>query len=606
MYRFVAFNWNHLDPASTAAAKRLARSLQLNSPELQCVLDTTGLQVFHTTRAKGAYRAYALQHDTGVVLGRLFNADLDGDHRTSAVSFDEEETDQLIRSSGRRLVDRYWGHYVAFVRDPNSDRRFVVRDPTGGLSCFLTTAGSVDVFSSNIVDCVQVTPEPASVNWNHITAFFIHSRLVNETTGFDDVSQLCAGECLTISEHEKARSFYWDPVRIHKANTIEDVDEARAALRKVVRHCVRAWASSYDSIVLSLSGGLDSSIIAACVADGTMDVDVVCFHFFTALAEGDERAYARAAAQSCRVELVETEANASERPLGRLLNPARISTPAVMGFIPAPELLRKRLVNERHAGAVFTGNGGDHLFQQRMDKMLAAEYARRHGLTPQFFKIARNTSRMTKESIWSIYSAAIGNGLLRTSFDPYAVYEAPSFLTDDARHSLPPHAYKHPWVESALQLPASKITQILDIVDCQPFYLQPCPYAEQIHPIISQPIIELVLQIPAYLLAHRGRDRGLVREAFESDVPAKIIHRRSKGGTSSYFSRIILDNADFLRETLLDGALVQNGILNRTELESRLADGELLNGKGWRPVLNAIRAETWLSTWSADWQRTAA
>jgi asparagine synthase (glutamine-hydrolysing) len=355
-----------------------------------------------------------------------------------------------------------------------------------------------------------------------------------------------------------------------------------------------------------LSGGLDSSIVATCLGKGTTDAEIVFFHFFTEIAEGDERKFARLAAQIAGRELVESEARVSERTLDRLLSPSRIATPAVLGFLPTTELLKQRLVRERRAGAIFTGQGGDHLFQQERSKHIAGEYAHRHGLRPQLFDIVADTSRLTKQSIWTVLSAALRYGLLRRPFDPYVIYQAPSILSDSARASLSPRAYTHPWVENANRLPASKIQQVLDVVDCQAFFLRPCTSAEQIHPLISLPIVECCLQIPTYVLAHRGRDRGLVREAFEADLPAKIIRRYTKGGTTSYFNRLLVENVAFVREFLLDGALVRNGVLDRRELEKQLSERELILGQRLHSVVNAVRAEKWLTNWADVRQRTAA
>ena len=607
MYRFVAFSWNSTDLARTAAARRLGRLLLSTSPNWQSVFDTPGLRVFHAPQAGGACHAYLLKRNAGVVLGKLFGGDPDEDRIPCDPAFDDKESNLLVQSQGRRLVERYWGHYVAFLRAADGERRFILRDPTGGLPCFLIKAAGVDVILSDMEDCVGLKLTPFSVDWDHLTAFFVHSRLITRSTGFKEVTQLYAGECAAIADDgQLTRSFYWNPVDVYEADTIEEPAVARAALRGIIRHCVNAWASCYDSIVHELSGGLDSSIVAACLAKASARTNVLCFHYFTEMSEGDERAYARAAAHGAGCELIESEARVSETTLESQLDPSRLATPAVLGFLPASELLKQRLVSERHAGAIFTGQGGDHLFQQEKNKHIAAEYAHRHGLQPQLFGVVADTSRLTSQSIWAIFSAAVSYGLLRRSFDPHTIFRAPSILTEDARASVSTHAYTHPWVENASRLPASKISQVLDVVDCQPFYLRPCPNAEQIHPLISQPIIERCLQIPTYLLAHRGRTRGLVREAFEADVPTEIINRQSKGGTSSYFNRLLVANAPFLRESLLDGVLVRQGVLDRRELEKQLSERELILGNELHSILNAARAEKWLSTWADVRQRTAA
>ncbi len=578
------------------------------------MLDVPGLRVFHVPHASGACHAYTLKHDGGVVLGKLFESGPDDTATPSDPAFDERESKRLIESRGLHLVEHYWGHYVAFLLAPAGRVRYLLRDPSGGLQCHLTHAAGVDVILSDIEDCALLELPPFSVDWDHVTAFFLHTRLITRSTGFREVTQLYAGECLAIDDDDgdaparrMRRSFYWDPVAVCEANTIEDPDAARATLREAVRHCVNAWASSYDGIVHELSGGLDSSIVAACLAEANVDTDVVCLHYFSDLSEADERSYAELAARSTGFELVEAEARVSEAPLESLLDRSRRATPSMLGLIPAPELVKRRLVSERRAGAVFSGQGGDHLFQHAATDLIAAEYARRHGLRPELVRVVKDTSRMTAKSVWSTWAAVARYGLLARPFDPYEFhFRMPAILSAQARAGLHPDAYAHPWVRRAGSLPASKIRQIFNVVDCQPFYRMPDPGAELVHPLISQPLIELCLQIPTYVLAHRGKSRGLVREAFEGQVPAEIIHRRTKGSTTSYFTRMLVENAAFVRERLLDGAMVNAGILDRRELERLLSERSLIRGEELGAVLNGIRAETWLRNWEDPQRRTAA
>ncbi len=611
MYRYAALSWNSKDPTTTSAAQRLARLLLSSAADWKSALDAPGLRVFHAPQPDGARHAYVLKRGAGVVLGKLFGDALHENQNPSDPNFDDKESNLIVKSRGRRLVERYWGHYVAFLREPHGHRCLVLRDPTGGLPCFMMKAGEIDVILSDVEDCVRLNLGPFSPDWDHLTAFFQYStELITRTTGLKEVSQLYAGEIAAITDNgDVNRAFYWNPVDVAEADTIEDPDKARAALGSVIRQCVNAWGSSYDNIVLELSGGLDSSIVAACLGHGSAHTNVIGFNFVIEGTDGDERAYARAAADGAGCELIEASCRVSETTLERQLDPARVVSPGVLGFIPESELLKQRLVRERRAGAVFTGQGGDHLFQSERTKLIAAEYAHRHGLRPQLFSVVADTSRLTKQSFWAVFGAAIRYGLFRRSFDPYAVFfdkPPPSILSDNAVASLDSKYCVHPWVEDACRLPANKVQQVFAVVDCQAFYVRPYRYAELIHPLISQPIIEHCLQIPSYVLAHRGKSRGLVREAFATDVPSKIIHRYSKGGSTTYFNRMMFGNLQYLHELLLDGILVREGLLNRNALEKELSEQQFVRGIELLPIVNAVRAEKWLRNWADVEQRSAA
>lgn len=613
MYRYIALSWNPKDPKGSEEAQRLTRLINANLPAWERVVDASGLSVFEATHVDGAYRAYLLKQNQGVVLGKLFvnGVKEGGSEGNSAVeNFDDAESRRIVKSQGRLLVEKYWGYYVAFVRAEDGRSRYVLRDPTGGIQCHVTSSAGVDVFLSDIEDCAALDLPTFNINWNHVVAFLKQFRLVTRATGFREVTQLYAGECLAVEDGggstRRSYSFYWHPADIYGKNRFESADEARRVLRSSVRYCVSEWASSYERVIHELSGGLDSSIVAACMSSADKRTEVLCFNFFTEMAEGDERSYARIAAERSGFELIETPMRISEHSLEGLFNRTRVSTPAMLGFLVKPELLLQRLLSERRAGAVFSGRGGDQLFQEARTELVAAEYAHVRGMRPELFRIANDTSHLTRKSIWSIWAAVFRYGFFGQTFDPYSPFETPPLLAEDAHDMLHTSEYVHPWVTDAFALPSSKTSQVFSLVDCQRFFGRPCLNGEVVLPLISQPIIESCLQIPTYVLAHRGTSRGLLREAFENDVPSRITGRRSKGGTTSYFVQLLAGNIAYLRELLLDGVLVREGILDRRELEKALSERELVRIGVLRPLTCAVMAETWLSTWADVRQRTAA
>ena len=608
IYRFIALSWDPRDPARTAAAKKLGQRIRTSPAAWRGVFELPGLWVAHVQSPLGARRAYPLERDAGVILGTLFPKGARADTSTAGIvddptvdaEFDAAESTLLVESQGRHLTDRYWGHYVAFLNDARSGRRLVLRDPTGGLPCYMTGTGGVDVFLSDMEDYAGLGLADFSPDWEHLTAFFLYSELNTRRTGVAGVTQLYAGECASIARDGRTtRSFYWNPVDVAEEKIIEDPDEARTLLGARIRHCVAAWTSGYTGVLQELSGGLDSSIVAACAAGAASRTQVVGFHFFTQALRGDERDYARAAARAAEIELIEAECHLSTGSLREQLDPLRVATPSVLGFIPPSEQLRRRLVHERGVGAILTGQGGDHLFQEAGSDIVATEYLHRHGLRLPLLRIVADTSRLAQTSVWSVLATLLGYGVFGRRFNAYAAYDqTPLILSADARGAITRQSYSHPWVEQATRLSAGKQRHVFNVVDCQTFYLRPCTYAELIHPLISQPVVELSLQIPSYVLAHRGRSRGLVREAFADRLPASIAGRQSKGGTTGYFNRMLNADSAFLREFLLDGVLAKQGILDRDVLENELEESALLRGNNVRMLLDAVRAEAWLAAWS--------
>jgi asparagine synthase (glutamine-hydrolysing) len=256
---------------------------------------------------------------------------------------------------------------------------------------------------------------------------------------------------------------------------------------------------------------------------------------------------------------------------------------------------------------VFSGQGGDHLFQNIKTRQIAAEYAWHHGMRSDLLAVIVDTSRFTRKSIWSVMVTVFKAGLLRRSEDPYETVKPSPLFSDPARCAMNASLIRHPWVDAAIHLPSSKRRQIFSIVDTQNFFRVPNHYADIVHPLISQPIIEVCLQIPSYVLTYGGIDRALVRQAFNGLVPSEVLLRTTKGATTGYFHKLLGQNLSFLRGFLLDGLLMTEGVLDRRTTQAVLSQPAFTRGQHQiLPILDAIRAEIWLRTWTSTYQRAAA
>ncbi len=64
-----------------------------------------------------------------------------------------ERTALLFAStSGRHLIESFWGSYVAILKDCVNGNRLVIRDCSGKIPCYVTSADDVDVVFSDVQD----------------------------------------------------------------------------------------------------------------------------------------------------------------------------------------------------------------------------------------------------------------------------------------------------------------------------------------------------------------------------------------------------------------------------------------------------------------------
>jgi asparagine synthase (glutamine-hydrolysing) len=607
VFKYVAFVWNDADAQARDGARVLGDKLRSASAGWAPVLETRGLVVFCRDVRPGTSEPYRLHDDAGVVLGKLFARGSDAVSSTAPNALAEDESAAIVRSGGRRLVDRYWGRYVAFLRDGVCDRTWVLRDPTSGLPCFETRLLGVDVYFSNMEEGALLGERAFSINWKYVAAALCQNRLHVHATGLEQVSQLLGGECITTHQGQSARQFYWNALAIAATDPIEDAREATQLLRIRTRDCVQAWAAGHRSIVHLLSGGLDSSIVLACLRDSlTPDPltpfrpRLTCLNFHSPGSNTDEREQARLAATVTECEVVERPRN-SLLSLEPLLQLRPTCTPENNFFHLDGGRVEAELAVEKQARVIFSGWGGDQLFYQGRASFGAADYLQRHGVGPALFGVALDAARIDRKSVWGVLREALSRGFLRRRWSPrddvgeYRPLLRSEVIDDIKRDS----SFIHPWLVAPGRAPSGKIWHAYQLLFPYDFYnpLGSDTDPEPVTPLFSQPLLELALRIPTWLLTLGGWDRALARRAFQHDVPRPIVTRRTKGGQEEHAKSILVRNLTFARELLLSGKLAGAGILDKRLL------AEVLSGRPTRvPTSNVelyacLSVEAWVRKW---------
>jgi len=316
LFRYVAFRWNEKSASATETARAFIRRLTANSDlalQWRPALALPGLEI-HIAGTRGdTFQSYPLRANAGVVLGTLYERTTKTTGVCSHASFSQEDSARIVRSGGRELVQAYWGRYVAFVCNPERRRVSVLRDPTGCLPCYFTEYQGVYVIFSKLDTCTSLRLPNQGINWSYIERYVVCEMHHTDQTGLVGVAQLRAGECMNIDDGAISHRFYWNPLEVAACDPIEDENVAVNAVREMTRSCVQTWAGGHSAIVLRLSGGLDSSIMAACLNSAPTRPRVVGLNYFSSGSDTDEREYARIVANRMSLDLIETPRNSQLR-----------------------------------------------------------------------------------------------------------------------------------------------------------------------------------------------------------------------------------------------------------------------------------------------------
>ena len=595
----MGLTWNPADASGAAVVEIGKQQLRSRAPDWQIVFESRGLIVAQAGARREATRAYVLDAGAGVVLGTLFDRSDTEQSAGARRSLSVSECERIRTTRGRALIDRYWGRYVAFIIDAADQTTWVLRDPVGALPCYAALHEHVRIFFSSADDIARLRLLDVSIDWSFVAAHVHQPRLLRcSATGFNEIQELLPGECWQLrSDQPLVRQRYWNPAVIASTGGTGSIEEAIAAAHRTASMCISAWASCYSQTLLLLSGGIDSSIVLSRLLRGRT---TALTFFDSTSAHSDERRYARIAAASAECPLIEIEEHPDAVDLSILLKAARSVRPWDTQYYQTHGALEKSVVAQVGAKAVFSGGGGDHLFFQSPMILALGDYLYDHGLGRAFTRLCKEIAYAEGLTFWSVLMSGLSTGLGWEPWQPdrhaRRIRLQGSMIPQLARDS---GLLRPAWLDDARRLPYGKVEHVRmsavphDFYD--PFGLPDAP--DRVMPLLSQPLVELCLRIPTYVLAHGGRDRFIERQAFHHALPAELTWRHAKGSADAYMQRLLRRNLPFVREMMLDGVLVSRGYLDRPRVERALSGiGSSLFPEAAEIVVFHLSTEAWLQS----------
>ncbi|MDP9082675.1 MAG: hypothetical protein M3N50_02780, partial [Pseudomonadota bacterium] len=253
MIRYFALAWDE----TTEATPRMVRErISDLLPAYWSCFCQPGLNVWLHTAEIDRY-SMPLQNHGGVILGQIFSR---GDPCTPATDrCGGAFSANIARTQGRNLIDEYWGSYVAFLYSVSSRSSTVFRSPLSSVPCFQSRVGGLHVFYSSVEDFSSLHLMRLTIDWDLVAAQASNGDYLTSCTGIKEISEVQAGDAVSIESRGCSTSRYWDPREISRRPQIQDFETASRRLREATQESIDGWASRYPSAMLLLSGGLDSS-----------------------------------------------------------------------------------------------------------------------------------------------------------------------------------------------------------------------------------------------------------------------------------------------------------------------------------------------------------
>jgi len=293
------------------------------------------------------YNFQALRHD----LQRL------GHHfRTRS---DTEVVVHAYEEWGEECVHHLDGMFALAIWDGGQRTLLLARDRMGEKPLYYHAGPNAFVFGSELRALLEHPSVPRELSFDSLTRYLSFEYVPAPHSIFAGIEKLLPGHRLLVSPGGKPRvSPYWD--LSFAADVSIDADEWARALRQQLERSVRQQLVSDVPLGLFLSGGIDSSAIAAIATQVCGRRSIKTFSLGFAEASYDERPFARTVARHFGTQHTEIEFSAEDAArllerVGDLLDEPLVDS----SFLPIYWLSQEA----RHTvTVVLSGDGGDELF----------------------------------------------------------------------------------------------------------------------------------------------------------------------------------------------------------------------------------------------------
>jgi asparagine synthase (glutamine-hydrolysing) len=457
---------------------------------------------------------------------------------------DTETILHLYEEEGDRCVEKLEGMFAFGLWDSARGRLLLARDRLGIKPLYYAVSDREIVFASEIKAVANACATRPELDPCVLPEFLAHGFTSGSETFFRGIRKLMPGHTFSWSASEgQCLRRYWQ-VPTAPADSQLSMRDCAEQLRADLIDSVRAHLMSDVPLGLFLSGGLDSSIIAAVMASLVKD-PIQAFNVSFDDKDSDESPHARLAADAVGAVSrgVVVSPTAFFRELPRLIwhedEPIAFPSSVPLYFV-------SRLARDHGVKVVLTGEGADELFlgyqryrvtewNARLGRPLWA-LGRRQGRAPLRGWVAKLPARVRRYAERTFL--ALDDGPRSLFFDNFAVF--PAAMQQDlfaAPHSFgacDPYAAGMQLYEQAVGGPLERASY----VDLQTYLVELLMKQDQMSmaasiesrvPFLHHTFVERVVAIPTRCKLRGWRTKAVLREAVRGLVPKTILQRKKMG-----------------------------------------------------------------------------
>jgi asparagine synthase (glutamine-hydrolysing) len=266
-----------------------------------------------------------------------------------------------------KAVERFIGMFALALWDSSTKQLHLVRDRLGKKPIYFCERGGEFAFASELKALHSRYGTSMRIDRNALAQFARFQYVPAPRSIFEDVWKVSPGEIVTVARRGHAfavtNASYWSPVQVY-ANAARNPfkgtsDDAERELERLLLDSVRLRMISDVPLGAFLSGGIDSSMVVACM-QRMGSVPARTFSIGFAEDEYDESKHAELVARHLRTEHTELIVS-SEMALSVVPQLPHIYDEPFADASQIPTFLVSKLARA-HVTVALSGDGGDELF----------------------------------------------------------------------------------------------------------------------------------------------------------------------------------------------------------------------------------------------------
>ena len=505
---------------------------------------------------------------------------------------------------GVRCLDRFVGMFAFAIWDEARKRLFLARDRLGKKPLYYASYAGRFAFASELKALLADRDFPREIDPDAVSLYLRYGYIPAPYSIFRAARKLQGGHFAVLEEGELKVERYWDPVEIALSQPFTgDVEEADTELSRILADSVAGRMISDVPLGAFLSGGIDSSLVAALMQEqSTRPVKTFTIRFNEP--RFNEADHAAAVARHLGTDHHEEVCDVSQMLDIVDVLPEFFDEPFADASAIPTYLVSK--ATRKHVTVALSGDGGDELF---------FGYWRYHSYaaTRRWLDAPRPLRRTLAAIASNIPVGRFQRAaevLRENETDRYARWITHWNILDiqrlTGRSSVPNPVYSDT-LRRIESLPPDQRPPILDLLTYLPEDIlvkvdraSMAVSLESRAPLLDHRVVEFALRLPQRMKFRRGQSKSLLRRILYRKVPRELLERPKMG--------FGVPMADWLRGPLRDR---MNDLLSPSELQAVGIDPRLARD-AWSEFLQSGSRSVdviWnllaLAQWSSRWRSAA-